>query len=439
MRMYDLIEKKKLGEPLSDEEIRRLIEGYTEGTIPDYQMSAFLMAVCFQGMDIEEITEMTLAMARSGEMADLSGIHGTKVDKHSTGGVGDKTTLIAAPMAAACGIPIAKMSGRGLGFTGGTVDKLESIPGYRTALSREEFFRNVNEVGISLIGQSGELAVADKKIYALRDVTATVDSIPLIASSIMSKKIAAGADAILLDVKAGSGAFMKTEQQAIDLAGTMVAIGKQAHRRTIALITDMNQPLGNTAGNAIEVEEAIQTLQGNGPQDLTELCVRLAGNMLFLAGKGELEDCLEMARRSLKDGSAYEKFYRMVQRQGGDVSYLENPSLFPKAQEYAVTALQDGYLFSMQTEEIGAVAGLLGAGREKKGDAVDPAAGIRFLKKTGDAVKQGEPIALLYTNLPQKVREAQQRYQNAVVISQEKPKQTPLIYARVSADGVKTV
>lgn len=439
MRMYDLIEKKKLGEPLSNEEIRRLIESYTEGVIPDYQMSAFLMAVCFQGMDVEEITEMTLAMARSGEMADLGGIHGTKVDKHSTGGVGDKTTLIAAPMAAACGIPIAKMSGRGLGFTGGTVDKLESIPGYRTTLSKEEFFRNVNEIGISLIGQSGELAVADKKIYALRDVTATVDSIPLIASSIMSKKIAAGADAILLDVKAGSGAFMKTEQQALDLAATMVAIGKQAHRRTVALITDMNQPLGNTAGNAIEVEEAIQTLQGNGPQDLTELCVQLAGNMLFLAGKGELEDCLEMARRSLKDGSAYEKFYQMVQRQGGDVAYLENPSLFPKAQEYAVTALQDGYLFSMQTEEIGAVAGLLGAGREKKGDTVDPAAGIRFLKKTGDAVKQGEPIALLYTNLPQKVREAQQRYQNAVVISQEKPKQTPLVYARVSADGVKTV
>ncbi len=439
MRMYDLIEKKKLGEPLSNEEIRRLIEGYTEGVIPDYQMSAFLMAVCFQGMDVEEITEMTLAMARSGEMADLGGIHGTKVDKHSTGGVGDKTTLIAAPMAAACGIPIAKMSGRGLGFTGGTVDKLESIPGYRTTLSKEEFFRNVNEIGISLIGQSGELAVADKKIYALRDVTATVDSIPLIASSIMSKKIAAGADAILLDVKAGSGAFMKTEQQALDLAATMVAIGKQAHRRTVALITDMNQPLGNVAGNAIEVEEAIQTLQGNGPQDLIELCVQLAGNMLFLAGKGELEDCLIMARRSLKDGSAYEKFYQMVQRQGGDVAYLENPSLFPKAQEYAVTALQDGYLFSMQTEEIGAVAGLLGAGREKKGDAVDPAAGIRFLKKTGDAVRQGEPIALLYTNLPQKVREAQQRYQNAVVIAQEKPKQTPLVYARVSADGVKTV
>ena len=439
MRMYDLIEKKKLGEPLSNEEIRRLIEGYTEGVIPDYQMSAFLMAVCFQGMDVEEITEMTLAMARSGEMADLGGIHGTKVDKHSTGGVGDKTTLIAAPMAAACGIPIAKMSGRGLGFTGGTVDKLESIPGYRTTLSKEEFFRNVNEIGISLIGQSGELAVADKKIYALRDVTATVDSIPLIASSIMSKKIAAGADAILLDVKAGSGAFMKTEQQALDLAATMVAIGKQAHRRTVALITDMNQPLGNVAGNAIEVEEAIQTLQGNGPQDLIELCVQLAGNMLFLAEKGELEDCLIMARRSLKDGSAYEKFYQMVQRQGGDVAYLENPSLFPKAQEYAVTALQDGYLFSMQTEEIGAVAGLLGAGREKKGDAVDPAAGIRFLKKTGDAVRQGEPIALLYTNLPQKAREAQQRYQNAVVISQEKPKQTPLVYARVSADGVKTV
>ena len=281
------------------------------------------MAVCFQGMNKQETTAMTLAMARSGEIADLSAIPGIKVDKHSTGGVGDKTTLIAAPMAAACGIPIAKMSGRGLGFTGGTVDKLESIPGYRTAI--------VNEVGISLIGQSGELAVADKKIYALRDVTATVDSLPLIASSIMSKKIAAGADAILLDVKTGSGAFMKTEQDALALAQTMVDIGAGAGKRTAALITDMNQPLGRTAGNAIEMAEAVETLHGNGPADLTELCIQLAGNMLWLADKGELPDCLAMAKATLADGSAFQKLRAMVQRQGGDVSYLDHPEKLPCA------------------------------------------------------------------------------------------------------------
>lgn len=292
MRMYDLIEKKKRGHALDKAEICWMIQSYTAGQIPDYQMAAFLMAVCFQGMDLQETTEMTLAMAHSGQMADLSDIAGVKVDKHSTGGVGDKTTLIAAPMAAACGIPIAKMSGRGLGFTGGTVDKLESIPGYRTVLPREEFFEIVNEVGISLIGQSGEMAVADKKIYALRDVTATVDSLPLIASSIMSKKIAAGADAILLDVKTGSGAFMKTREQSAALARTMVGIGNRAGRRTAALITDMDTPLGDTAGNAIEVQEAIWTLRGKGPADLTELCIHLAGNMLWLAGQGELEDCL---------------------------------------------------------------------------------------------------------------------------------------------------
>ena len=316
MRMYDLIEKKKRGHALDKAEICWMIQSYTAGQIPDYQMAAFLMAVCFQGMDLQETTEMTLAMAHSGQMADLSGIAGVKVDKHSTGGVGDKTTLIAAPMAAACGIPIAKMSGRGLGFTGGTVDKLESIPGYRTVLPREEFFEIVNEVGISLIGQSGEMAVADKKIYALRDVTATVDSLPLIASSIMSKKIAAGADAILLDVKTGSGAFMKTREQSAALARTMVGIGNRAGRRTAALITDMDTPLGDTAGNAIEVQEAIWTLRGKGPADLTELCIHLAGNMLWLAGQGEPEDCLRRAAASLQDGSAYRCFYRMVQRQG---------------------------------------------------------------------------------------------------------------------------
>ena len=431
MRMYDLIEKKKQGRSLTEQELDWMIAGFTEGAIPDYQMAAFLMAVCFQGMSEQETTAMTLAMARSGEIADLSAIPGIKVDKHSTGGVGDKTTLIAAPMAAACGIPIAKMSGRGLGFTGGTVDKLESIPGYRTALPEEEFFDIVNEVGISLIGQSGELAVADKKIYALRDVTATVDSLPLIASSIMSKKIAAGADAILLDVKAGSGAFMKTEQDALALAQTMVDIGAGAGKRTAALITDMNQPLGRTAGNAIEVAEAVETLRGNGPADLTELCIHLAGNMLWLADKGELPDCLAMAKATLADGSAFQKLRAMVQRQGGDVSYLDHPEKLPCAPAYAVQAEQDGFVAAMQTEEIGAVAGMLGAGRERKEDKVDPAAGIRFVKKIGEPVQRGETLAFLYTNRPDQVAQASERYRDAVRISSAPPSERRLILERV--------
>lgn len=431
MRMYDLIEKKKQGRSLTEQELDWMIAGFTEGAIPDYQMAAFLMAVCFQGMNKQETTAMTLAMARSGEIADLSAIPGIKVDKHSTGGVGDKTTLIAAPMAAACGIPIAKMSGRGLGFTGGTVDKLESIPGYRTALPEEEFFDIVNEIGISLIGQSGELAVADKKIYALRDVTATVDSLPLIASSIMSKKIAAGADAILLDVKTGSGAFMKTEQDALALAQTMVDIGSGAGKRTAALITDMNQPLGRTAGNAIEVAEAAETLHGNGPADLTELCIQLAGNMLWLADKGELSDCLAMAKATLADGSAFQKLRAMVQRQGGDVSYLDHPEKLPCAPAYAVQAEQDGFVAAMQTEEIGAVAGMLGAGRERKEDKVDPAAGIRFVKKIGKPVQRGETLAFLYTNRPDQVAQASERYRDAVRISSTPPAERRLILARV--------
>ena len=431
MRMYDLIEKKKQGRSLTGQELDWMIAGFTEGAIPDYQMAAFLMAVCFQGMSEQETTAMTLAMARSGEIADLSAIPGIKVDKHSTGGVGDKTTLIAAPMAAACGIPIAKMSGRGLGFTGGTVDKLESIPGYRTALPEEEFFDIVNEVGISLIGQSGELAVADKKIYALRDVTATVDSLPLIASSIMSKKIAAGADAILLDVKTGSGAFMKTEQDALALAQTMVDIGSGAGKRTAALITDMNQPLGRTAGNAIEVAEAVETLRGNGPADLTELCIQLAGNMLWLADKGELPDCLAMAKATLADGSAFQKLRAMVQRQGGDVSYLDHPEQLPCAPAYAVQAEQDGFVAAMQTEEIGAVAGMLGAGRERKEDKVDPAAGIRFVKKIGEPVQRGETLAFLYTNRPDQVAQASERYRDAVRISSAPPSGRRLILERV--------
>ncbi len=418
MRMYDLIEKKKQGRSLTEQELDWMIAGFTEGTIPDYQMAAFLMAVCFQGMNKQETTAMTLAMARSGEIADLSAIPGIKVDKHSTGGVGDKTTLIAAPMAAACGIPIAKMSGRGLGFTGGTVDKLESIPGYRTALPEEEFFGIVNEVGISLIGQSGELAVADKKIYALRDVTATV-------------KIAAGADAILLDVKTGSGAFMKTEQDALALAQTMVDIGAGAGKRTAALITDMNQPLGRTAGNAIEMAEAVETLHGNGPADLTELCIQLAGNMLWLADKGELPDCLAMAKATLADGSAFQKLRAMVQRQGGDVSYLDHPEKLPCAPAYAVQAEQDGFVAAMQTEEIGAVAGMLGAGRERKEDKVDPAAGIRFVKKIGEPVQRGETLAFLYTNRPDQVAQASERYRDAVRISSTPPSERRLILERV--------
>lgn len=431
MRMYDIIHKKREGGELTTYEIHFFVQGYTQGEIPDYQASALLMAIFFRGMTQRETAALTLEMARSGDMVDLSSIPGVKVDKHSTGGVGDKTTLIAAPMAAACGIPIAKMSGRGLGFTGGTVDKLESIPGYRTALPEEEFFGIVNEVGISLIGQSGELAVADKKIYALRDVTATVDSLPLIASSIMSKKIAAGADAILLDVKAGSGAFMKTEQDALALAQTMVDIGAGAGKRTAALITDMNQPLGRTAGNAIEVAEAVETLHGNGPADLTELCIHLAGNMLWLADKGELSDCLAMAKATLADGSAFQKLRAMVQRQGGDVSYLDHPEQLPCAPAYAVQAEQDGFVAAMQTEEIGAVAGMLGAGRERKEDKVDPAAGIRFVKKIEEPVQRGETLAFLYTNRPDQVAQASERYRDAVRISSAPPSGRRLILERV--------
>lgn len=431
MRIYDLIAKKRDGGTHTREELEAIVNGFVSGEVADYQMAAWMMAVYLRGMTNEETAELTDVMAHSGVMVDLSPIPGIKVDKHSTGGVGDKTTLIAAPMAAACGIPIAKMSGRGLGFTGGTVDKLESIPGYRTALPEEEFFDIVNEVGISLIGQSGELAVADKKIYALRDVTATVDSLPLIASSIMSKKIAAGADAILLDVKTGSGAFMKTEQDALALAQTMVDIGSGAGKRTAALITDMNQPLGRTAGNAIEVAEAVETLHGNGPADLTELCIHLAGNMLWLADKGELPDCLAMAKATLADGSAFQKLRAMVQRQGGDVSYLDHPEKLPCAPAYAVQAEQDGFVAAMQTEEIGAVAGMLGAGRERKEDKVDPAAGIRFVKKIGEPVQRGETIALLYTNRPDQVAQASERYRDAVRISSAPPSERRLILERV--------
>ncbi|MBQ1914490.1 MAG: thymidine phosphorylase, partial [Selenomonadaceae bacterium] len=345
MRMYDLIMKKRNGGVLTDLEIEEMITGYVKGDVADYQMSAMLMAIWFNGMTDHETTQLTLVMARSGDMIDLSAIEGKKVDKHSTGGVGDKTTLIVGPIVAACGSRVAKMSGRGLGHTGGTVDKLESIPGFRTVLDRKEFFDTVNKCGISLIGQSGNLAPADKKLYALRDVTATVDSIPLIASSIMSKKLAAGSDCILLDVKTGSGAFMKTLEDSIKLAQTMATIGEGAGRRTVALITDMDTPLGNAIGNSLEVMESMDVLKGKGSADLTEVSLQLAANMLCLVGKGTPEECRRMAEKSIENGSAFETFCAMVRAQGGDDSVLRDYGRFPRAPfQKDILAEQDGYI-----------------------------------------------------------------------------------------------
>ena len=354
MRMYDLIMKKRNGEALTEQEIQYMIREYVAGEIPDYQMSAFLMAVYFKGMTEEETLAMTQAVAHSGEMVDLSGIEGVKVDKHSTGGVGDKTTMIIAPIVAACGVKVAKMSGRGLGHTGGTVDKLESIPGLHTSLSREDFFNVVNQTGLSVIGQSGNLAPADKKLYALRDVTATVDSIPLIAVSIMSKKLAAGNDCILLDVKTGSGAFMKSIDDSIALAKEMVAIGENAGRKTVALITDMDIPLGHNIGNSLEVIEAVETLKGNGPEDLTEVCVHLASNMLFLAGKGTLEECRSLVREVIANGEALKRLAAMVEAQGGDSSVIFDTDKFEKAAyQHEVLAKKSGYITFMDTESCG--------------------------------------------------------------------------------------
>lgn len=438
MRMYDIIEKKRNGGTLSQEEIAYFVQGYTKGEIPDYQASALAMAIYFQGMTKEETAQLTWAMARSGDMVDLSAIQGVKVDKHSTGGVGDKTTLIVAPVVAACGAKVAKMSGRGLGHTGGTLDKLEAIPGLSTSIPKERFFEIVNQVGVAVIGQTGNLAPADKKLYALRDVTATVDSIPLIASSIMSKKLAAGSDCILLDVKTGNGAFMKTLEGSIELAQEMVAIGEHAGRRTVALITEMGRPLGHLVGNALEVQEAVETLQGRGPEDLYQVCVQLAGNMLYLAGKGSYEDCCRMAQQAIADGSALQKLKEMVAAQGGDVSCLEDPSRFPQtACHHVVKARQSGYITAMDTEAIGITSVVLGAGRASKEDAIDYAAGLRISKKTGEWVEEGQELAVLYTNRPEALAEAEERYQKAVTIGPDAPAALPLVQARVTAEGVE--
>ena len=438
MRMYDVIAKKRDGHELSEEEIAYVIRGFVSGEIPDYQMSAFLMAVYFQGMSEKETLVMTNEVAHSGDMVDLSPIQGIKVDKHSTGGVGDKTTLIVAPIVAACGVKVAKMSGRGLGHTGGTVDKLEAIPGYKTNLSREEFFKVVNDTGLSVIGQSGNLTPADKKMYALRDVTATVESIPLIAVSIMSKKLAAGSDCILLDVKTGSGAFMKTIEDSIALAREMVKIGENAGRKTIALITDMDTPLGEYIGNSLEVIEAVNTLNGKGPKDLTEVCLHLAANMMVLAGLGTLEECLSKAKQVIADGSALKRLIAMVEAHSGDSSVIKDINQFEQAAySYEVKAPRDGYVTEMDTEKCGIASVLLGAGRETKDSLIDFSAGIIIHKKTGDAVNMGDTIATLYAAKEELFATANDEYLSAITIQNEKKERNPLIYARVTKEGVE--
>lgn len=438
MRMYDVIAKKRDGGTLSREEIAFAVNGYVAGEIPDYQMSALLMAIYLRGMTDEETAILTDVMAHSGDMVDLSAIQGVKVDKHSTGGVGDKTTLVIAPMVAACGVKIAKMSGRGLGHTGGTVDKMESVPGTRTALNQEEFFRQVNEIGISVIGQSGEIAVADKKLYALRDVTATVGCIPLIASSIMSKKLAAGSDAILLDVTMGDGAFMKNLDDAIELARLMVSIGTAHGRKVAALITDMDKPLGHNIGNSLEIAESIAVLKGKGPADLTEVCLQLASNMLVLAGKGTLTECRAMAERTLQDGTAFVKCCQMFAAQGGDVEMVKDPDKLRKAAySYKITARENGYIVKNDVEKIGNASVLLGAGRIQKEDTIDFAAGIVMHKKLGDMVRSGDAICTFYADDPVLFAAAEEMYRGGLVIDAQPPKLPPLVYARVTADGVE--
>ena len=433
MRMYDIIHKKREGGELSGEEIRFFVQGYTQGEIPDYQVSALLMAIFFRGMTRRETGDLTMEMAHSGDMVDLSSIPGVKVDKHSTGGVGDKTSLILGPIAAACGVKIAKMSGRGLGHTGGTVDKLESIPGLRTAIPREEFFQIVRETRLAIIGQSGNLCPADKKLYALRDVTATVESLPLIASSIMSKKIAAGADAILLDVKVGSGAFMKTQEDSRALAQEMVRIGAQVGRRTVALITDMDMPLGQCVGNALEVQEACQVLSGKGDHRLRGLCLELASNMVYLGGKAStMEEARELASQAVASGKALDKFREMVEAQGGDGSYILHPekfSLSPVVVE--VPAPETGYIPRLNAEECGLAAVELGAGRETKDSPIDYGAGIVLLKNKGDAVTKGEPIARLYAQREDLCQRGRERFLSALQVGQEAPDMGPLILERI--------
>ena len=428
MRMVDIIRKKREGGPLNDEEIKFFVGGYTCGLIPDYQASALLMAICLNGMDDRETASLTMEMAASGDSLDLSAIKGRKVDKHSTGGVGDKTTLVVAPIVAACGVPVAKMSGRGLGHTGGTIDKLSSIPGYRVDLSESEFIEQVNRIDIGLIGSSKNLAPADKRIYALRDATSTVESIPLIASSIMSKKLCSGCDCILLDVKVGSGAFMKTFPEAKKLAETMVAIGKHAGKKTVALLTDMDAPLGRAVGNSLELQEAIEVLKGGKDEALTSLCLELSAWMLFLADQGYLEQCRVMAQKALHSGAALQKFRRLIEAQGGDPSVIDDPSLLPGASyRREIKAQRDGYFAQMDAQGCGIAASMLGAGRERKEDTIDYGAGILFEKKVGNPLQKGDVIAVLYANSPDKFKEAEQVFRSSLKIAKTPPQNRPMI------------
>lgn len=429
MRMYDIIHKKRNGGELSEEEIRFFIEGYTDESIPDYQAAALCMAVYFRGMTPKETSILTLAMAESGDQIDLGGIEGFTVDKHSTGGVGDKTSLIVVPIVASCGGKVAKMSGRGLGHTGGTVDKLESIPGFRTELNPDEFIKQVNGIGLCIVGQTGELAPADKKLYALRDVTATVESIPLIASSIMSKKLAAGSKGIVLDVKTGSGAFMKSVEESENLAKEMVAIGKSAGRSVTAVITNMDIPLGDSVGNSLEVIEAIKTLKGEGESDLTEVCLTLAAQMLSMVTGEDEKTCYSMAKSAIDNGFAINKLREMISAQGGNANVVDDYSLF-KQPKYTAEIFSecDGYIEHTDAEKIGIASVILGAGREKKGDPIDPSAGIVLKKKTGDYVKKGEPLAVFYTDDEGKIEGAKQEFLNAFTFGNEKTQPQKLIY-----------
>lgn len=429
MRMYDLIMKKRNGESLSREEIAYMIAEYTADRIPDYQMSAMMMAVYFQGMNMQETVALTMAMAHSGDMMDLSAIEGTKVDKHSTGGVGDKTSIALTPMVAACGVKIAKMSGRGLGHTGGTIDKLESFAGFSTGITADHFVRQVNEIGVSIMGQTADIAPADKKLYALRDVTATVDNMSLIASSIMSKKLASGADAIVLDVKTGSGAFMKREKDSFALAKEMVALGNMAGRKTIAIVSDMDQPLGHAVGNALEVEEAIATLRGEGPEDFTKLCMTLGAYMLVAGGAASDEkDALEKLQNVIDDGSALKKLADFVQAQGGDPKAVYDTSFLPKASVVEeIISPQSGYVSKIDCDEIGICSLLLGGGRETKDSEIDLAVGLILHKKVGDYVSAGEALATVYANNHDRLAAARERFLNAYHFSAKPVQGTELI------------
>ncbi len=437
VRAYDIIARKRDGGELSREEIEFLVQGFTSGEVKDYQMSAWAMAVFFRGMNPRETADLTMAMVHSGDMLDLTDIKGVKVDKHSTGGVGDKTTLVLAPLVAAADVSVAKMSGRGLGHTGGTLDKLEAIPGFRVELSRQEFTDNVNRSKIAVAGQSGNLVPADKKLYALRDVTATVNSIPLIASSVMSKKIAAGADGIVLDVKTGSGAFMKTVDESFALAKAMVKIGSLVGRNTTALVTDMDQPLGLTVGNALEVKEAIATLKGEGPEDLTELCLALGSEMLVLAGVStDSGQARERLLQVIKSGAALEKFKEFVAAQGGNPGVADESGLLPEAQYVLpVLAEKSGFVQAIAAEAVGRCAMVLGAGRETKDSPIDLGVGVVLVKKRGSQVKAGEVLAYIHANDSSKVPQAVLEIKTAYSVQDESPARVPLVYGRVTSSG----